>query len=76
MRHKIERQIGDVRRRIDALADSGDVSEDTLRSINILTVKLANLKKQNTPYQTKAFSYHYNIEIPRNMQEAINLSNY
>ena len=61
---KIEKQIEQMRGRIDALAESGDVSEDNLRAINILTVKLANLKKQNSPYVQKAMSYHYVLEVP------------
>lgn len=63
MKRTIDKQIEEMRKRIDALSDNMDVSEENLRAINILTVKLANLKKQKSPYQVKAISYHYELGL-------------
>ena len=68
---KIEKRIEELRRRIDALAASGDVSEENIRRRNILTVKLDNLKKQNNPWQSKAHSYGYELQISMRQIEGL-----
>lgn len=60
---KENQAVENLRRRIDEMRAINDSSEEHIRKINILTVKLHNAKKRANPYFERAHSYTYELPI-------------